>query len=130
MWNYYSYYPFGKKTTFSVGGRANEIFSGQNVHAHHNNYTPHKGFGSGGNTITKYQERAIQNGDALTSLPLKTHHNPPYIEMVWNYPGAPAGKTRLIVNSNNLDEIYFTDDHYNVYWKVYAAQNTHTVFPS
>jgi hypothetical protein len=129
MWNYYSYYPYGTKTTFSLAGRANELFNNQNPHGHHHNYSVHKGFGESGQITTTYQERAVKEGHAVTRLPHASHNNSPYMEMFWSPPGEEAGSRRLIVNQNDPDEIYFTDNHYNVYWKVFAAQSTHTIFP-
>ena len=127
MWNYYSYYPYGIKSTFSLAGRVNEILAQQNVHGHRNNYSTHKGFGTGQPTKDSYQDRAIKAGQAVTQLPNAAHHASPYVETVWAPPGAEAGVRRLIINANNLDEIYFTDDHYTVYWKIWGAESVRVV---
>ena len=131
MWNYYSYYPHGKKSTFSLNGRLNEIFAHANVHAHVNNYSVHKGFGDPGKaTADTYQDRAIKEGQAVRQLPHASHAASPYLEMVWNPPGVPAGVTRVIINRHNADEIYFTDDHYIVYWQVYGGESKKITFPA
>ncbi|MES9903769.1 MAG: hypothetical protein ABW168_13975 [Sedimenticola sp.] len=128
MWLYYSFYPYGKKNTFSIGGRANEIFSKINIHEHRRNYSVHKGIGTRRPAEDSYQARAIKAGDAVQTLRHAHQVTSPYIEVVWNQPGSLPGVTRLIVNKNDFNEIYFTDNHYTVYWKIWAAQNTHTVF--
>ena len=128
-YQYYSYYPHGSKNPFSLGGRANEIFAVANVNAHPGNYTTHMGFGiTGGYTLNHYEKRALNDHQAVLQLPNAASAGSPYIEVVWNGPGLPPGTTRLIFNQLNYDEMYFTDNHYAVYWKVYGAASTYIVF--
>lgn len=127
MWNYYSYYPYGIKNSFSLAGRVNEIFAGENQNEHRRNYTTHKGFGTAKPTENSYQDRAIKAGQAGTSLPFAHDVTSPYIEVVWNPPGVIPGVSRLIINKNNFDEIYFTDNHYTVYWQVWGAESKHVI---
>lgn len=122
MWIYTSYYPINQPTTMS-GTRIDELFERQNAHGHANNYTTHKGFGSPGAPLQRCEQYAVDAGRAYLQLPYAHAHNSPYVEAVWAHPGAPVGATRLIVNRNDLYEIYFTDDHYRLYWTVSATNN-------
>lgn len=127
MWLYTSYYPYNVINTFSLGGRVNELFAQANQHGHRNNYSSHKGLGTGAVPTKRCEIDAINSGRAFTILPHAAQHGSPYIEAVWNPPGAPADVTRLIVNSADNDEIYFTDNHYDVYWRVVGTYNPGSV---
>ncbi|HSI49058.1 MAG TPA: hypothetical protein VLA61_12370 [Ideonella sp.] len=98
------------------------------MNEHKRNYSRHQGFGNGQPTSNSWEDRAIKDGRALTVLPNAHHTNSPYVEVVWSPPGFPPGQTRFICNQNNWDEMYFTDSHYAVYWKVWGQENTHVVF--
>jgi hypothetical protein len=120
-----SFYPRNVLTTFSIGGRAEELLVRDNVHPHPNNYSRHMGLGNwDADTSDEWQNRALRDGHAVRELPHRAARNTPYIEAVWNLPGDEAGAIRLIYNANNTDEMYFTDDHYTVYWIVRAHEVT------
>lgn len=121
---YYIMGPNGKRT-FEVDGRLEEIIAGLNPHPHWRNYSRHSGRGSQDGTahIPPHLERM---GYAAHQLPAQ----PPdyWTEAVWNRSDLPADTNRVILGQGG--EIYFTNDHYQTYYKVFALEGepTHTVF--
>lgn len=112
------------RAQLSITGRLDQVVNGLNPHPHHRNYSAHGGHGSPASPTGSYvRPDLLAAGFAFHVLPA----GPRYIEAVYSPPGAPAGLTRVITGSDH--SVYFTDDHYHIYYKVFAEQGgTHIEF--
>lgn len=97
-------------------GRLADVINRLNPHPHRRNYSRHGGRGSYESPTGSYLRPSDANGpDAYHVLPAHTT----YVEAVYNLPDQPPGLTRVILGADG--SIYFTDDHYHIYYRVHQA---------
>ncbi|MBD8060810.1 hypothetical protein [Oceanitalea stevensii] len=112
------------RVPLSIAGRLDQVVNRLNPHPHHRNYSAHGGHGSPTSPTGSYvQNHLLEAGFAFHVLPA----GPRYLEAVYAPPGAAAGLTRVIMGDDH--SVYFTDDHYYIYYRVFAEQGgTHIEF--
>ncbi|EPJ5577629.1 hypothetical protein I5445_07780 [Citrobacter farmeri] len=111
--------------TFSFNGTLENIINGMIIHHHHNHGTLHGGIGNPG--FAPPCNCYFDNVFRFSSLP----HGSTYTEYVVSTDPFIAGAYRLIISSGQYiveqNQIvspicYFTDDHYNTYYKLFIYQ--------